>query len=352
MVVVHHTGRAPFPLGIGGGTTLDVGRSRLASLVVEDATGEEVPATQYSADLDAGTVQLAAPDTATHPEPWYALHRVEDMLLVGDVDLSGALTLKGNLSHDYPAGDTLVSAAMVAGDLQARVADFFDLSSWDRDWSKDDNDGADGTLAEYNATTYPPIITNRGAITEDWALIFTGSSTFRIVGRTVGEIGVGNINEDTSPTNPNQGVPYWTLKAGGFGAGWVNGNVIRFSTPEAEGELTDRNNAALVQINGVRDRLRVLLVSGEPHAGERAEREATFVRDTEAAIRAWSFDALDGLNGRTFHSRATAAESEFRVELELVSAGHDDSGVRVRAVVRDNRTSEEISRIVTFRGRT
>ncbi|MDH2299884.1 hypothetical protein, partial [Cobetia sp. 29-18-1] len=72
------------------------------------------------------------------------------------------------------------------------------------------NDGADGTLAEYNVTTYPPIITNRGAITEDWALIFTSSSTFRIIGRTVGEIGVGNINEDTSPTNPNQGVPYWT----------------------------------------------------------------------------------------------------------------------------------------------
>ena len=230
VVVVHHTGRAPFPLGLADGTTLDVGRTRLASLVVEDATGEEVPATQYSADLDAGTVQLAAPDTATHPEPWYALHRVEDMLLVGDVDLSGALTLKGNLSHDYPAGDTLVSAAMVAGDLQARVADFFDLSSWDRDWSKDDNDGADGTLAEYNTTTYPPIITNRGAITEDWALIFTGSSTFRIIGRTVGEIGVGNINEDTAPTNPNHGVPYWSLKAGGFGAGWVNGNVIRFST--------------------------------------------------------------------------------------------------------------------------
>ena len=38
------------------------------------------------------------------------------------------------------------------------------------------------------------------------------------------------------------------------------------------GELTDRNNAAVVQINGVRDRLRVLLVSGEPHAGERVWR--------------------------------------------------------------------------------
>ncbi len=49
-------------------------------------------------------------------------------------------------------------------------------------------------------------------------------------------------------------------------------NVIRFSVPQADGELTDRNNAALVQINGVRDRLRVLLVSGEPHPGGRTWR--------------------------------------------------------------------------------
>ena len=49
-------------------------------------------------------------------------------------------------------------------------------------------------------------------------------------------------------------------------------NVIQFSVPPAQGELTERNNTALVQINGVRDRLRVLLVSGEPHAGGRTWR--------------------------------------------------------------------------------
>lgn len=49
-------------------------------------------------------------------------------------------------------------------------------------------------------------------------------------------------------------------------------NVVQFSLPAAEAELTDRNNSAVVQINGVRDRLRVLLVSGEPHAGERVWR--------------------------------------------------------------------------------
>jgi len=49
-------------------------------------------------------------------------------------------------------------------------------------------------------------------------------------------------------------------------------NVLQFSVEPVEGELTDRNNAVAVQVNGVRDRLRVLLVSGEPHAGERVWR--------------------------------------------------------------------------------
>jgi hypothetical protein len=38
------------------------------------------------------------------------------------------------------------------------------------------------------------------------------------------------------------------------------------------GEVSDLNNRAVVSINGVRDRLRVLLVSGEPHAGQRTWR--------------------------------------------------------------------------------
>ncbi|TMV82586.1 hypothetical protein FGG78_23950, partial [Thioclava sp. BHET1] len=49
-------------------------------------------------------------------------------------------------------------------------------------------------------------------------------------------------------------------------------NVLQFQTAAMPGELTDRNNAAVVQINGVRDRLRVLLISGEPYQGERVWR--------------------------------------------------------------------------------
>ncbi|MEM8657005.1 MAG: hypothetical protein AAGF22_02820 [Pseudomonadota bacterium] len=49
-------------------------------------------------------------------------------------------------------------------------------------------------------------------------------------------------------------------------------NVLQITVPEVEGELTERNNSAIVSINGIRDRLRVLLVSGEPYAGERTWR--------------------------------------------------------------------------------
>ena len=48
--------------------------------------------------------------------------------------------------------------------------------------------------------------------------------------------------------------------------------IVEVDIGAGEGELTAENNRAVVAINGVRDRLRVLLVSGEPHPGERTWR--------------------------------------------------------------------------------
>jgi len=49
-------------------------------------------------------------------------------------------------------------------------------------------------------------------------------------------------------------------------------NVVELDARPGPAELTLQNNRAVVSVNGVRDRLRVLLVSGEPHAGERVWR--------------------------------------------------------------------------------
>ena len=49
-------------------------------------------------------------------------------------------------------------------------------------------------------------------------------------------------------------------------------NIVEIEASPLDGELTQVNNRAVVSIDGVRDKLRVLLVSGEPHAGERTWR--------------------------------------------------------------------------------
>jgi hypothetical protein len=49
-------------------------------------------------------------------------------------------------------------------------------------------------------------------------------------------------------------------------------NIVEIEAAPLENELTLVNNRAVVAIDGVRDKLRVLLVSGEPHAGERTWR--------------------------------------------------------------------------------
>jgi hypothetical protein len=49
-------------------------------------------------------------------------------------------------------------------------------------------------------------------------------------------------------------------------------NIVEIEASPLENELTLVNNRAVVAIDGVRDKLRVLLVSGEPHAGERTWR--------------------------------------------------------------------------------
>jgi hypothetical protein len=49
-------------------------------------------------------------------------------------------------------------------------------------------------------------------------------------------------------------------------------NIVEIIAPAIPGEITIENNRVVAVVEGIRDRLRVLLVSGEPHPGERTWR--------------------------------------------------------------------------------
>jgi hypothetical protein len=153
--------------------------------------------------------------------------RIEDMVLVSDVQISGQVSFLQPLTHDYPIGSYL-SSALMAGDLHARTSLLFDQQTWVNAWS-DDLSGSTAP-ASYNDVLAPLELTNKGAVTERWSVVFTGSTSFNVVGEHVGQIATGTINSDCAPLNPATGAPYFTLRALGWGSGWTAGNALRFNT--------------------------------------------------------------------------------------------------------------------------
>lgn len=216
------------------GQVIDFGRVNQAEAWVEGANGNRLAPDQFTLDTEAGTLTFADPlslvDVAANAvtEPLQVYNRVEDMGLATDVQIGGQISLNIPLSQDYTAGDTIASAALLYGDLRARAHTAFHQKSWSGAWS-DDLIG-DSTTAKYNLVSHPIEVTNQGAIKERWAIRFTSSTSFEVIGETVGVVATGNISADLAPTNAATGAPYFTIRADGWGSGWVSGNTLRFNT--------------------------------------------------------------------------------------------------------------------------
>lgn len=229
IIIVHNTQSYALPNPLTKGTTYDVGRVRVAAMKVKTATGATVSSTLYTTDLDAGTLVFpVGSDITGLAQPFTVEHRIEDMMLCSVADISGKLTFTRALTHDFPATTSFVSSALVFGDVFARAYNSIEQVSWNGVWSNTIIGSA--PTANYNETAQPIVVTNQGAITERWALIFTNTTTFNIVGEKSGVIGSGSTGTDCSPINPATGVPFFTVKAAGWGTGWATGNVYRFNT--------------------------------------------------------------------------------------------------------------------------
>lgn len=228
LVVVHNTLTTQLvnPVSLNAWYTL--GRERTASVRVKDFTQATVPSTLYETDLDAGKIRFhSGANLDEYTQPFSVEHRVEDMMTCVQADISGKLTFSRSLTQTFLANSSYVSSALVFGDLWARVFNYVEQQTWTGLWS----DELIGTapLAQFNSAQYPITTTNKGALTERWAVIFTSASNFRMVGESVGDIGSGNTMDNFAPINPATGAPYVTIPALGWG-NWFTGAVLRFNT--------------------------------------------------------------------------------------------------------------------------
>ena len=239
--VLIHSAIAMSPATVSNGQTVSTGRTTLSRLRVIGNNGVEIarfsaglPAPSgvgCTADLTAGTVTFS--NVAGMSQPVTVEHRIEEMAQVSGTP-GNTLALNRPLSRAYPAG-TAVSSLVMLGDLQARVQGSFSQTAWTGAWSNAVAGSAPS--ANFDAADYPIAVTNAGAVTERWYALFTGPTTFRMIGESLGELPGGNTGAPYAPVNPATGAPYMTIPLLGWGSGWAAGNVYRFNTTGANAPL-------------------------------------------------------------------------------------------------------------------
>lgn len=211
------------------GAVYPTGDTRLSVFDLEDSVGTKLSG--YTVNLSSGVMTLPSDfNSANYSLPLRMRWMVQDMVFISDVQVSGVLGLNKTLSHAYPEG-AVVSSAIIMKDVFARAYNKFHLAAWNNVFS--DQPSGNPISANYNSVFYPIQVTNRAARKERWAIVFTGTESFRCFGEATGEIQGGTTQSDYSPLNPFTNTPYFTIKKEGWGTGWVNGNVMRFNTDAA-----------------------------------------------------------------------------------------------------------------------
>ena len=112
---------------------------------------------------------------------------------------------------------------------------------------------------------------------------------FRVTDTARGEAGAGQGRRHPSTASRPRGACASARRTRSLSLDHAGRQHRRARGRTAPGELTDDNNRAVAMVDGVRENLRVLLVSGEPHAGERTWRN---VLKSDAAVDLVHFTIL------------------------------------------------------------
>lgn len=215
------------------GQTYDLNDQRTSWCELEDSNGVKVPYDMYVVDYDFGKVTLSG-DFAlnTLVAPIFAAYCYQDIGLINDVQISGQVTFTKPVTHNYSKEDSIVGSVVVVGDMFSRYTNKFVQGTWNSIWA--DEPTGQPITPNYNDALYPIQVTNKGAIQERWALVFTDNTSFRIIGEISGQVGLGSVNADCAPINPITNAPYFVVKKEGWGTGgWASNNVLRFNTVAA-----------------------------------------------------------------------------------------------------------------------
>ena len=234
MIVIGHRLTDDLGSAHSAGQTVRLSRDHIDSLCLRDAKNQAIEAKWYDYDLDAGTLTWATPlDLSAYTMPIAAHHAREEENRVIVADIDGTLQLQFPTGRDYPKEDTYISSALIGGDLEVRHSPPWSQKLFDNVWSDDPR--GDAITAKLNLKDYPLVLTDDGATTDRWAIVWRDGTQFDLYSEALGFVGRYDALQDLAPINAATGKPYFVLKKGAFGINngaspWAVGNAVRLNT--------------------------------------------------------------------------------------------------------------------------
>ena len=234
MIVIGHRLTDDLGSAHSAGQTVRLSRDHIDSLCLRDAKNQAIEAKWYDYDLDAGTLTWATPlDLSAYQMPITAHHAREEENRVIVADIDGTLQLQFPVGRDYPKEDTYISSALIGGDLEVRHSPPWSQKLFDNVWSDDPR--GDAITAKLNLKDYPLVLTDDGATTDRWAIVWRDGTQFDLYSEALGFVGRYDALQDLAPINAATGKPYFVLKKGAFGINngaspWAVGNAVRLNT--------------------------------------------------------------------------------------------------------------------------
>lgn len=214
-----------------GGQTIPLDRQNLDRICLQDSNGKPVLATLWDFDLATGSITFQPSlDLSDYQMPLIAKHTQEERNRILETDIDGTLSLIFPTKRTYPIENTYVSSVLIGGDLQVRASVPFTQRNWNNQWQ--DTPNGEQLLNRLKLKDYPIILTDDGAITERWVIIFKSSSQFELYGETLGFVLKTDTLQDLALINPATNKPYFTIPKQAFGndTPWATQDVIRFNT--------------------------------------------------------------------------------------------------------------------------
>lgn len=227
-----------------------------AVVIIVDETSSQSLTVRPAQSLDA-LARLEAELAALPSPPEVVIRRVEDAGRDGTRLIEALREATGTISADRLSGVFLITDGVVhdAGNPALPSAPVHQLTTGEpSDWDR-----------SITVTTAPAF----GIVGEEISLVLKIEDSGAVPGASAAAEVIATIDggsEQRLALPLNRDVPL-NLSINHAGV-----NLLEIRTPEVDGELTGLNNRTILSVNGVRDRLRVLLISGEPYAGERTWR--------------------------------------------------------------------------------